>query len=436
MLRACLTVVTCSLWTASRELGTMSQHMLDISRTKLRLVHTSDWHIGQELHGHGREEEHDTFLAWLLDRLVELEADALVVTGDIYDVANPAVSSMARFYGFLRDALARCPQLQVIIVGGNHDSAARINLPGALLGRGRVHLVGQIPRRDGALDLDALLVSLAGRNGEPAVMVGAIPFCRPGDLGRGDLAALYEEVVAAAVERAAGLPVVLTGHLHVSGGDVSVESERRIVIGGEEVQASTLFDARVAYVALGHLHRPQNIGGDTLIRYAGSPLPLSVAERDYRHSISVIDIGPDGAVLDTIEIPRLAAFLSLPPGGALPLQEVELVLAAFDFGEPETPGRRPFVEVSVLLDRPQPGVTSRVHAALNGKPVRLTRIRSIFPGAAVRDRLSGRGEALDALEPAAVFASLHANRHGAEPDEALARAFAELVVAVHAEDLP
>ncbi|WP_242147010.1 exonuclease SbcCD subunit D C-terminal domain-containing protein [Sphingomonas sp. BAUL-RG-20F-R05-02] len=409
--------------------------MTRASSGRVRLVHTSDWHIGQELHGHGRDEEHDAFLAWLLDRLVELDADALVVTGDIYDVANPPVTAMARFYGLLRDALARCPRLQIVVVGGNHDSAARISLPGALLGRGRVHLVGQIPRREGELDVDALVTTLAGHDGKPAAVLAAIPFCRPGDLGRGDLAALYSEVTAAALDRAQGLPVVLTGHLHVSGGDVSVDSERRIVIGGEEAQASTLFDARAAYVALGHLHRPQNIPGGTVIRYAGSPLPLSVAERDYRHSISVVDVGPEGVTLDVVEIPRLAPFLSLPVGDPLPLDELEISLAAFDFGDPATPGSRPFVEVSVLLDRPQPGVSARVHAALAGKPVRLTRVRSVFPEAAVRDRLD-RGETLDELEPAAVFASLHADRHGGEPDEALARAFAKLVVAVQSEDLP
>ena len=403
--------------------------------TALRLLHTSDWHIGQELHGHDRQEEHDAFLEWLIAQLGELKVDALVATGDIFDVANPPVTATARFYGFLRDALARHPSLQIIIVGGNHDSAARINLPGALLGRGRVHLFGQLPRRDGAVDFDALLVPLTGHDGVAAALLAAIPYCRPGDLGGGDLSSLYSEVTHAAAERAHGLPIVLTGHLHVGGGDVSTDSERKIVIGGEEAEASTLFDARVSYVALGHLHRPQNISGAARIRYAGSPLPLSVAERDYRHSVTVVDLGDGEPQVSVIEIPRLAAFVSFPPEGAQPLSEVEAALTAFDFGEPASPGRRPFVEVSVLLDRPQPGVTARIHAALEGKPIRLTRIRSVYPDAPVRDGLAARGETLDALDPEAVFASLHSERHGAEPDPALARAFAALVIAVQSDTL-
>ena len=410
----------------------MSSHL----ESSLRLLHTSDWHIGQELHGHDRQEEHDAFLAWLIEQLGELAADALVVTGDIFDVANPPVSATARFYAFLRDALARYPRLQIVIVGGNHDSAARINLPSSLLGQGRVRLVGQLPRCDGVLDMDELLVPLVDRVGQPAALLAAVPYCRPGDLGRGDLASLYAEVTTAAAGIAEGIPIVLTGHLHVSGGDVSTDSERRIVVGGEEAEAVSLFDARAAYVALGHLHRPQTISGNTLIRYAGSPLPLSIAERDYRHSISVIDLGRDGPDLTVIEVPRLAPFVSFPPAGAQSLEEVELALAAFDFGEPASPGQRPFVEVAVLLDGPQAGVTARIHAAIEGQPIRLTRIRPVYPEARTREGLSGRGEALDTLEPDAVFSSLHAERYAAEPDPALAQAFAELVIAVQSDTLP
>ena len=115
--------------------------------------------------------------------------------------------------------------------------------------------------------------------------------------------------------------------------------------------------------------------------------------------MTVIDLGGGDPQVSLIEIPRLAAFASFPPDGAQSLEEVEAALTAFDFGEPASPGRRPFVEVSVLLDRPQPGVIARVHAALEGKPVRLTRIRSVYPDAPVRDGLAGRGEALDALDP-------------------------------------
>jgi exonuclease SbcD len=370
-----------------------------------RFLHTSDWHLGHELHGHHREEEHDAFLRWLLDAIEEHGVDALVMTGDVYDVANPAVTATQRFYGFLREATVRCPNLHIVVLGGNHDSAHRINLPGALLGKGRVHLIGNLPRCEGALDFERLLVPLPGEGGETMAWVAAIPFCRPGDLGTGDLASLYAEVLDVAHARCGGLPIVVTGHLHVAGGDVSTDSERRVVIGGEEAEAATLFDGRAAYVALGHLHRPQEVSGTTTIRYAGSPFPMSASERRYRHSVSLVDLPSNGgaAGVEELRVPRHAPFLALPDEDALPIEEVEALLAAYNFGHPATPGSFPFLEVAVAVTRPEPGLWARVSAALEGRPVRLTRVRQVRP--------KGAGDgSIAALE------------------EALARAFAQLLI--------
>lgn len=400
-----------------------------------RLVHSSDWHLGHDLHGHDRTEEHDAFLSWLINQLAEREADALVVTGDVFDIANPSVPAMERFYAFLREALVGCPALSIVVIGGNHDSAARINLPGVLLGRGRVHLVGCLPRVERATDFERLLIPLAGHDGTTAAWLAAAPYCRPGDLGQADLANLYREVLTAAEAKAEGLPVVLTGHLHVAGGDVSADSERRIVVGGEEAQASTLFDGRAVYVALGHLHRPQAIRGATMIRYAGSPFPMSSSERSYRHSISVVDIDSHQATVEEVPIPRHAPFVALPEDGARPIGDVEALLAAFDFGEPVSPGARPFVEVSVLLDRPEPGITARVLSALEGKPVRLTRVQPVYPDGVGGGRgLNARAEALAELDHGQVFSELYRQKHGGAPEPALTEAFQRLLIEVQGED--
>lgn len=395
-----------------------------------RLLHTSDWHLGHELHGHGREEEHDAFLAWLVDAIEQHAIDAVVVTGDIYDVANPAVAATQRFYGFLREATARFPLLNIVVLGGNHDSAQRINLPGALLGKGRIHLIGNLPRCDGALDFERLLVPLPGEDGTVKAWIAAIPFCRPGDLGSGDLASLYAEVIEAAQARCEGLPLVLTGHLHVAGGDVSTDSERRIVVGGEEAEAANIFDSRAAYVALGHLHRPQEVNGATRIRYAGSPFPMSASERSYRHSVSLVDLDADAgsAQVEELRVPRHAPLLALPEEGPLPIEEVEALLTAYNFGQPATRGRYPFLEVAVAVTRPEPGLWARVSATLEGRPVRLTRVRQVRPEAAGDGGIATRAEALAVLQPEAVFSELHARRHGSPPEEDLARAFAQLLI--------
>ncbi|PEQ12411.1 exonuclease SbcCD subunit D [Novosphingobium sp. PC22D] len=391
------------------------------------LIHTSDWHLGHELHGHVRESEHDAFLDWLLDRISAVEADALLVTGDIYDVANPPISAMRRLFGFLQRAVTRFPELEILILGGNHDSAARIDLPAALLGEGRVHFIGALPRREGQPDFARMILPLHDRSGVPAACLAAVPFCRPGDLGGLDLASLYRAVLEEASERAEGLPVVLTGHLHVAGGAVSDLSERRIVVGGEEAQAASLFDARATYVALGHLHRAQDIKADTRVRYAGSPFPLSATERAYRHSISVVTLGPDGCAVEEVAIPRPVEFLSVGPA---PLPEVVRALEALSF-DPEIPSEfYPFLNIEVSVEGPEPHLTSRVLMTLEGQPVRLLGIRPVRPQSE-RPGEAGDRSTLDLadLRPDTVFAALHARDYGgAAPPNELASAFAALVV--------
>ncbi len=400
----------------------------------LTLLHTSDWHIGHELFGHGREAEHDAFLAWLLERLDVEEADVLLVTGDVYDVANPPVSAMQRLFAFLREACARRPGLQVVILGGNHDSAGRINLPQALLGEGRVRLVGALPRRDGAPDFDRLLVPLSGKSGGTAAWLAAVPYCRPGDLGQGTLADLYGEVLDRGAQRSEGLPLVVTGHLHVAGGAISEMSERRITVGGEEAEAANLFDERCAYVALGHLHRPQDVPGSTRIRYSGSPFPLSATERGYRHSVTVVTLGPGGTQVREEPIPRPVPFLALPDGGPKPIEAVEAELAALE-ADPALPrALQPFVEVSVLVDGPEPNLPARVLAALEGKPVRLTRTVRVSARAPEAGPSALPARDLAELEPDAVFAALFRQEHGAEAPDDLCRAFEVLLVSAQDEE--
>lgn len=395
--------------------------------TTLRIVHTSDWHVGHELYCHGREAEHDAFLSWLIGTLKATRADMLLVTGDIYDVANPPTAAMARVYGFIRTALTECPHLTIAMIGGNHDSAARINLPGALLEAGRVHLIGQLPRCDGVIEMDRLLVPARRSDGTVGAWVVAVPYCRPGDLGQGNLADLYRNVIESAHALADGLPLVVTGHLHLAGGDVSPNSERRIVVGGEEAEPSSLFDERVAYVALGHLHRPQQVEGATLIRYAGSPIPMSMAERDYRHSITLVEIADGSVSASEIEVPRLARFESLPRDGARPIAEVEAVLREYD---PPMGGEPPFVEVCILMDSPEPGIAARVHAALQEKAVRLAGIKSVLPDHAQRGAIAATVQELEEIDPVGVLRELHMRRHGAEPAADLTAAFERLLVEV------
>jgi DNA repair protein SbcD/Mre11 len=406
----------------------------------MRVIHTSDWHLGQELHGFDRGVEHDAFLDWLAGQLIELDADALIVTGDIYDTVNPPIPAQQRLYQFVKKALMSCPQLQIVLIGGNHDSASRLELPKHLLDPDRVHLIGGIPRGGSQPLASRLLMTIRDKTGTPCAVCAAIPYVRPGDLptqsdAENPLKTLYRQVIDAAHSICRELPLIVTGHLHMSGGAVSALSERRIVIGGEEAVASDIFPATVTYVALGHLHKPQLISGHTVIRYAGSPFPMSVAETDYHHSVVVIDHdGAHDVKTDLVRTPRPVAFHRVPSVGAAPLDVIEDALRCLLLDDPGEQ-RWPFLEVAVQLDGAVPELRRRIDLALEGKPIRLTRIvrHTDGPGGTLADAVES-GTELDTLAPVHVFARRHVEVYGVEPPDDLSRAFNEVLTDVLSSD--
>ena len=412
----------------------------------MRLLHTSDWHLGQTLHNFDRTYEHQCFLDWLLDTLVAEQVDALLVAGDVFDNANPSAASQRQLYRFLQQARARLPGLDIVVIAGNHDSAGRLEAPGPLLEAHGTRVVGHVVRgADGAIDLERFLVPLTGRDGEVAAWCVAIPFLRPGDVPRiaapegeaGDAfdaylagtALLYRQAHALARERAApGQAIVAMGHCHMIGGDSSPDSERRIVIGGSEALPATMFDEATAYAALGHLHLAQRVAKQEHLRYCGSPLPLSFAEVGYKHQVLRIDLAAGKASeIVALPVPRAVELLRVPARPA-PLKEVIAELVGLDL--PDAPQEAwPYLEVRVLLDGPEPGLRAQVEAALEGKPVRLAKIeptRRVVTAAGVEPALSL--DQLAQLQPDDIFRRLWQQRFGEDaPDEQLA-AFAELLL--------
>jgi exonuclease SbcD len=419
----------------------------------MRLLHTSDWHLGQTLHNFDRTYEHQCFLDWLLDTLVAERIDALLIAGDVFDNANPSAASQRQLYRFLQQARARSPQLDIVIIAGNHDSAGRLEAPGPLLEAHGTRVVGNIARdADGNVDLERLLVPLTGPEGTVQAWCVAIPFLRPGDVPRiaraadaedGDsfdaylagTALLYQQAYALARGRAtAGQAIVAMGHCHMVGGDSSPDSERRIVIGGSEALPATMFDAATAYAALGHLHLAQRVAKQEHLRYCGSPLPLSFAEIGYQHQVLRIDLeGERASAIVPLPVPRAVELLRVPARPA-PLKDVIAELVGLDL--PELPEAAwPYLEVRVLLDGPEPGLRAQVEAALEGKQLRLAKIeptRRVVTTAGAEPALSL--DQLAQLQPDDIFRRLWQQRFGEDaPDEQL-RAFAELLLPANQKD--
>ncbi len=406
----------------------------------MRLLHTSDWHLGQALHNFERTYEHDCFLGWLLDTVVAEEADGLLIAGDVFDNANPSAVSQRQFYRFLQQAKSRAPHLHIVIIAGNHDSPGRLEAPGPLLDGMDICVVGNVPRRaDNQIDVEQLVVPLRKRDGSIAGWCLAIPFLRPGDVPRIDtegdaymegVALLYRQALAAALEkRTAGQAIVALGHCHMSGGEASADSERRIVIGGADALSAGIFDTQLAYVALGHLHKAQRVGRQAHLRYCGSPLPMSFAEVDYAHQILRIDFDGE-AVRDISEIrvPRAVDLFRVPRQPA-PLDEVLAALQALELPENDDVRTFPYLEVRVRLDAPEPGLRARIEAALDGKPVRLARIDATHVRTADAGSASQPQDELGRLQPDDIFRRLYQQRFGNEAPPEQVAAFAELSLA-------
>ena len=404
----------------------------------MKLLHTSDWHLGQTLHQFDRSFEHTQFLVWLLDTLEAEQVDALLIAGDVFDNTNPSAAAQTQLYHFLTEARRRVPHLNIVITAGNHDSPGRLEAPAPFLSLFDASVVGHIKRLGDNLDLERLVVPIKDRAGNIAAWCIAMPFLRPGDVPQVEDSAdpymagievLYQQAFAlAASKRTAGQAILAMGHCHMTGGQLSEESERRIVIGGVEALSASVFDPQVAYVALGHLHLAQQIGGDATRRYCGSPLPMSFSEIDYPHQVVLIDLeGESVAATRAIPIPRTVELLRIPNHAAA-LEVVIDTLKNLDL--PDRPEAQwPYLQVRVLLSQPEPGLRALIESALEGKQVRLVRIETstasatagqVAPAVSVDD--------LHALPPAAYFERLYRHRYGDAPPPAdIMTAFSELV---------
>ncbi len=409
----------------------------------MRILHTADWHLGHSLHELSRDFEHRRFLAWLLDTVEAQRIDGLLIAGDIFDTANPSAVAQQIWYGFLADARRRFPALDIVVIGGNHDSAARLDAPRPLLEAQAVFMVGGLPRLAGDLDLDRLLAPLHDREGEVRAWVAAVPYLRIADLPRladaedpliEGVRQVYAEVVAAARQRCGeGQALLAMGHCYMTHAKISELSERRILGGNQHALPADIFAADLAYVALGHLHLPQQVGTDR-VRYSGSPIPLSLSERRYRHQVVLVQLeGAEATSIEPLEIPRTVEMLRLPEGEALPLGEVLPLLRALPKATDEARERWPFLEVQVSLPAPEPSLRGDIEDALKGRRVRLVRLQTNYSGSGAALGDAVRARSLEELQVEDVFRRCWQAKHQQEIEAEILAAFHQLVEQAHQE---
>ncbi len=410
----------------------------------MRLFHTSDWHLGQNLHGQERDFEHACFLEWLLRQLKLAQPDVLLIAGDIFDTVNPPVKAQECLYDFIVNAHEQQPLLTIVMIAGNHDSGSRIELPAPLMRRLRTHALGRVLwLDDGQLDSERLLLPLPNAKGDIAAWCLALPFLRPAEVTGAHLGDNYLRgigqvhewlIEAANAKRQPGQALIAISHAHMAGGSVSEDSERSLIIGNAEALPASLFGPSISYVALGHLHQPQKVDGEERIRYSGSPIPLSFSEIGYQHQI--LDVTLDGETLVSVEPKLIPRSVNLQRIGPAPLAEILLQLADLPNIDllAETQ-RQPWLEVRVTLDEPQPDLRHQVENALQCKAVRLVRIAAEYAGKRGADGEED-GTALielDQLTPQELFSRAWLDNYGSEVDEQTLKDFAELLQDVQLE---
>ena len=376
----------------------------------MRILHTSDWHLGQHFMGKSRQAEHQALIDWLLAQVDAHAVDAVLIAGDIFDTGAPP-SYARELYSDLVVKLHRAG-VALLLLGGNHDSVATLGESRALLKVLNTTVVAAV---GGPADH---VVVLPQRDGAPGCIVCAVPFVRPRDVLQSQagqsaqekqqslqaaIQAYYQSVVDAgraqqrALHNTLGrvVPLMATGHLTTVGAS-SNESVREIYVGSLDAFPTAAFPP-VDYIALGHIHKPQKVGGLNHIRYCGSPIPLGFDEARQQKEMLLVDLDASGLTAVTaLHVPRFQALISV--SGNLATLAAAISAAAAE-GSADQPA---WLEVTVAEDDYLTDLPARIGAMTQGLPVEVLRVRRQRANAAAT--LTAEALAtLDELSPGDVF---------------------------------
>lgn len=279
----------------------------------MKLLHTADWHIGKQLHKQDLSEDMEMFFDWLLTTIETENIDLLLVSGDVFDQANPSQAALTQYYGFLKRMIGT--NCKILLTGGNHDAAAVLNAPKEILNFLNIDLVG------GATEtIEDLFFEY--RKGEEQVVVAAVPFLRDRDIRkalagesyadkieqiREGIKSYFSDINAHYEQHHAGKCFIVMGHLFVQGAHIS-ESMRDIQIGNQAGVVGTVFGATPHYVALGHIHKPYAVSKN--VHYSGSPISLSFSEKEEVKQVNILSVRAQAVSVEILPIPKFRDLLT------------------------------------------------------------------------------------------------------------------------------
>ncbi len=283
----------------------------------MRVLHTSDWHIGRTLYGRKRYKEFSAFLDWLAQTIEDEKVDALLVAGDVFDTSTPSNRAQELYYRFLCCVAASCCR-HVVVIAGNHDSPSFLNAPRELLKAIDVHVVGNASE-----DPEDEVLVLCDKQDTPELIVCAVPYLRDRDIRVAEAGESIEDkehkliegirshyaAVAGIAEHkrtelGVDIPIVAMGHLFTTGGQtVDGDGVRELYVGSLAHVTAGIFPKCFDYLALGHLHVPQKVNGSETIRYSGSPLPMGFGEAKQQKSVCQVEFHRSATSVQLIDVP-------------------------------------------------------------------------------------------------------------------------------------
>ncbi len=350
----------------------------------MKIIHTSDWHLGQYFYTRSRAAEHQAFLDWLLQQVELLHIDAIIVAGDIFDTGSPPSYAREMYNRFV--VALQPTRCQLIILAGNHDSVSTLNESRQLLACLNTQVITHA-----ATDSGDHLLLLSNRQGEPAALLCAIPYLRSRDIvfsqagltGKekqqqlmSAISDYYQRSYQQAVQlrdarQWPDLPIIATGHLTTVGVSTS-EAVRDIYIGTLSAFPAQYFPP-ADYIALGHIHKPQSVGGQAQIRYSGSPIALSFDEADDEKSVTLLEWQKGTPLqISQLKIPCFQPMLTLKGN----LSEISQQLTEL----PSPPkGQRLWLDIEIKEQHYLSDLQQRIEALMTDRPVDIVLLRRYRP---------------------------------------------------------
>jgi exonuclease SbcD len=373
----------------------------------MKILHTSDWHLGRSLYDKKRHDEFEVFLKWLLEFLALHKIDALLVAGDIFDTTTPGNRALELYYRFL-GKVSSTGCRHVVITGGNHDSPTLLDAPKSILGYLDIHVVGSVTDNPE----DEIFV-LRDRKGQAEAVVCAVPFLRDRDVRLADadetpgdktqkllqgIASHYREIAGAAQklqDNKNSVPLIGMGHLFTRNARTTEgDGVRELYIGSMAHVDGESISAGFDYMALGHLHLAQKVDYAKTVRYPGSPLQLSFSEADQVKKVIVAEFGGKKPVITEHPVPCFQQLLRISGDPDQVSAEIEKLAAS---------GTRAWLEVEITSPAGLTNINARFEELLKGSGLEILRIKNKTAADRALTRLS-ETETLETLDDADVFA--------------------------------